>query len=214
MPDNEEQDGDRTVPEAEYKKLQRKLNKVTAKWQDSEARNAEMTSAATRTESMVEGLADLVAGSDVQLKTKADDLVKRNAAQRGSDTSAAQGTARLEQKIDAADEDWEDTKFDLARRRLEEINDSGDHSRLGEVERLIDEAIAPSEEDVDARIEAAVAKALLGDKQERTRVDNTTSTAIEGKVRFSDLAAINPSTQSPAEMAEINKKALDQMFKE
>lgn len=210
MPEDTKVEEERTVPEADYKKLQRKLNKVNTKVREMETQIADLSTAAPRVESMLEGLATLL-GGDEQLKPSADALIKRNVDQRGTDSSATQSSARLEQIIEDADEEWLDTKFDPARQVLEEINKSGDQNRVHEVERLIREAISPEAGDVSAQIEAAVSKALLEDKQGRTRVDNERSLATEGvKVRYSDLASLNPKEGVTA-MKEKVKQALDQM---
>jgi len=211
---DEPQTGDeQTVPMAEFKSLQRKLDRASKKAAKAEERAESLEAGQGRTEDLLEGLATLMTEGDAESTARAQTLVNTNSARRTADTSAAQLTARLGQTIDDADENWDDVKFDSARNVLRDMNSSGDMSRGSEAERLVKEAIeASSTESYEERLEREVQAAVLKDRQDSGRVDTTESASTDARVRFSDLTNMDPK-QGVGAMRETTKKALDQLFK-
>jgi len=184
-------DSEKTVSFNEYQKLQRKLERQTAKTRDTETRALATDAAVRRLEATLTGLSGIVGDADDELKTRTRQLSQDSSEQARADDSAAQLTTRLNQIIDDADEDWENTKFDSARRTLEDINRSGDLSRGYEVERLIKDALSEGGASTDENIETAIARAVLADRQEHNRVDTSGSSTSAKKYTREDLGKMD-----------------------
>lgn len=214
MADNEEAQNDveETISMVEYKKLQRKLTRASNKAAAAQERAESLESGQARVEDMLGDIASLVAEGDEGLSTKAVKLKETIFSRRTADGTAAQLTAKLNQTLDDAGEDWDDDKFDSARKVIKEIGDSGDMSRAPEAERLIREAIEGETDSISDQVEKAVADALLKDRQEHGRVDTRDSaSSTSPKVRYSDLSRMDPK-EGVGSMRDITKQALDQMF--
>jgi len=175
--------------EGEYKKLQKKYNRRNKSAKEAESRIVILESGVSRIESALEGLTNLIVGDDVQLKSSAEHYIGDMSARRNSDNTVGELQARLNQTLDEADEDWDDVKFDNARRALHDINESGDYTRGPEVERLIQSAISGQEDDrsVQEQIDAAVAAAEQSWQKEVGRVDTGDSSSKGGPVSRRDL---------------------------
>jgi hypothetical protein len=212
MPEPELNTDAENISASEYKKLQRKYDRRNTTARKAEERVEGLEAGMSRLETLVEGLTALVAQTDDDLRQPAAELVNSNASRRSADDTSAQLTARLNQSIEDADEDWEDEKFDDARRVLDEINASGDLSRASEVERLIGQAIDPkSETSLEERIEEAVSRAVHGERRVANRVDTgETTVRTGGQVTRSDLANLDPREGLDAMRARVNQ-ALDQI---
>lgn len=203
------QDAD-TIPMAEHKNLQRKFDRLSKKLAKTTERAETSESGQDRLESLMVGIAEALTDGDDTSTARVKELVAQNTTQKSADATAAQLTARLDQAVDDAGEDWEDGKFDAARAVLAEIQTSGDLTRGHEVERLIRDATSTEDESVEDKIKAAV----LADRQSTGRVDTNESSATSGKVRFGDITSMNPKAEGIGSMREKMKKALDQFYGE
>ena len=204
------QNGSDTDWEGEYKKLQRKLNRQQNKSRDNAQRMAEIESGQRRTEQLLDAVLDAATSGDDDLTAKALATRRELESQRSSDTTAAQFEAELNQILDDNETDWKsDDRLSEARRLLEEVNRTGDLSRLSEVRRLTQEALGSSEEtgDIDNRIQDAILK----DRQDHGRVD--TGTSVGGGRRFTrnDVANLDPIKLGVKGMREVLDKVYDQM---
>ena len=212
MPEPELNTDAETISASEYKKLQRKYDRRNTTARKAEERVEGLEAGMSRLESLVEGLTALVAQTDDDLRPAAADLVNQNASRRSADDTSAQLTARLNQSLEDADADWEDERFDNARRVLDEINASGDLARASEVEQLIRQVIDPQDEtSLEERIEEAVSRAIHGERRVTNRVDTgQTTVRTGGTVTRSDLANLDPRQGLDALRAKVNQ-ALDQI---
>ena len=212
MPEPELNTDAETISASEYKKLQRKYDRRNTTARKAEERVEGLEAGMSRLESLVEGLTALVAQTDDDLRPAAADLVNQNASRRSADDTSAQLTARLNQSLEDADADWEDERFDDARRVLDEINASGDLARASEVEQLIRQVIDPQDEtSLEERIEEAVSRAIHGERRVTNRVDTgQTTVRTGGTVTRSDLANLDPRQGLDNLRAKVNQ-ALDQI---
>lgn len=204
------QDGSDTNWEGEYKKLQRKMNRQQNKSRDNAQRMAEIESAQRRTEQLLEAVLEASTSGDDDLMAKASSIRRELESQRSSDTTAAQFEAELNQILDDNETDWKsDDRLAEARRTLEEVNRTGDLSRLSEVRRLTQEALESSEgnENIDNRIQDAILK----DRQDHGRVD--TGSSVGGGQRFTrqDVADLDPIKLGVRGMRDVLDKVYDQM---
>ena len=204
------QQGSDTDWEGEYKKLQRKLNRQQNKSKDTTQRMAEIESGQRRTEQLLEAVLEAATSGDENLTAKALSIRQELESQRSSDSTAAQFEAELNQILDDNETDWKsDDRLSEARRLLEEVNRTGDLSRLCEVRRLTQEALYSSEgnENIDNRIQDAILK----DSQDHGRVD--TGTSVGGGQRFTrnDVANLDPIKLGVSGRREVLDKVYDQM---
>ena len=204
------QNGSDTDWEGEYKKLQRKLNRQQNKSRDNAQRMAEIESGQRRAEQLLDAVLEAATSGDDDLTAKALTMRRELESQKGSDSTAAQFEAELNQLLDDNETDWKsDDRLTEARKLLEEVNRTGDLSRLSEVRRLTQEALGSSEGtgDIDNRIQDAVLK----DRQDHGRVD--TGTSVGGGQRFTrkDVADLDPIKLGVRGMREVLDKVYDQM---
>jgi len=204
------QSGSDTDWEGEYKKLQRKLNRQQNKSRDNAQRMAEIEAGQRRAEQLLDAVLEAATSGDDDLTAKALAMRRELESQKGSDSTAARFESELNQYLDDNDADWgSDDRLSEARRLLEEVNRTGDISRLSEVKRLTQEALSSSEEtgDIDNRIQDAILK----DRQDHGRVD--TGTSVGGGQRFTrnDVANLDPIKLGVRGMREVLDKVYDQM---
>ena len=204
------QSGSDTDWEGEYKKLQRKLNRQQNKSRDNAQRMAEIEAGQRRAEHLLDAVLEAATSGDDDLTAKALAMRRELESQNGSDSTAARFEAELNQILDDNETDWKsDDRLSEARRLLEEVNSTGDLSRLSEVRRLTQEALGSSEGngDVDTRIQDAILK----DRQDHGRVD--TGTSVGGGQRFTrnDVANLDPIKLGVSGMREVLDKVYDQM---
>ena len=204
------QSGSDTDWEGEYKKLQRKLNRQQNKSRDNAQRMAEIEAGQRRAEQLLDAVLEAATSGDDDLTAKALAMRRELESQKGSDSTAARFEAELNQILDDNETDWKsDDRLSEARRLLEEVNSTGDLSRLSEVRRLTQEALNPSEGngDIDNRIQDAILK----DRQDHGRVD--TGTSVGGGQRFTrnDVANLDPIKLGVSGMREVLDKVYDQM---
>ena len=204
------QSGSDTDWEGEYKKLQRKLNRQQNKSRDNAQRMAEIEAGQRRAEQLLDAVLEAATSGDDDLTAKALAMRRELESQKGSDSTAARFEAELNQILDDNETDWKsDDRLSEARRLLEEVNSTGDLSRLSEVRRLTQEALGSSEGngDVDTRIQDAILK----DRQDHGRVD--TGTSVGGGQRFTrnDVANLDPIKLGVSGMREVLDKVYDQM---
>ena len=202
--------GSDTNWEGEYKKLQRKMNRQQNKSRDNAQRMAEIEAGQRRAEQLLDAVLEAATSGDDDLTAKATSIRRELASQKGSDSTAAQFEAELNQILDDNETDWKsDDRLSEARRLLEEVNRTGDLSRLSEVRRLTQEALNPSEGngDIDNRIQDAILK----DRQDHGRVD--TGTSVGGGQRFTrqDVADLDPIKLGVGGMRDVLDKVYDQM---
>ena len=204
------QSGSDTDWEGEYKKLLRKMNRQQNKSRDNAQRMAEIESAQRRTEQLLEAVLEASTSGDDDLMAKASSIRRELESQRSSDTTAAQFEAELNQILDDTETAWKsDDRLSEARRLLEEVNRTGDLTRLSERRRLTQEALDSSEgnENIDNRIQDAILK----DRQDHGRVD--TGSSVGGGQRFTrnDVANLDPIKLGVRGMREVLDKVYDQM---
>jgi len=204
------QSGSDTDWEGEYKKLQRKLNRQQNKSRDNAQRMAEIEAGQRRAEQLLDAVLEAATSGDDDLTAKALAMRRELESQKGSDSTAARFEAELNQILDDNETDWgSDDRLTEARRLLEEVNRTGDMTRLSEVRRLTQEALSSSEEtgDIDNRIQDAILK----DRQDHGRVD--TGTSVGGGQRFTrnDVANLDPIKLGVRGMREVLDKVYDQM---
>ncbi len=188
--------------EADYKKLQRKLNRSNKRNDDLAKRVAESEASMRRTETMVERLLD--GDADAEFK-------QQIAAQRSQDSTAVQLEVELASLLEEKDLDFDtDPKLGEARRLVAEINRTGNMELVNELKRTINDAttVGSGPETEEERTQAAI----LADRQAHGRVDTGHTTApVDSKLRYVDIANLDPSEGVPA-MREKMKQALDQMM--
>ncbi len=212
-----EQTEEQTVSMADYKSLQRKLDKASKKAAQAEERAESLESGQSRGEDFMKEFASILTEGDEAATAKVAALINTIETRQTADTSAAQLTVRLNQILDEAGEDVNDAKFDSARTVLDEINKSGDMARGYEAERLIRDAIKgdgdSNEGTTEEKVQAAVDAAVLKDRQEHGRVDtkDSAATTAGGQVTPQDLSSMNPKVQGTKAMRELNEKALSQL---
>jgi hypothetical protein len=201
--------GSDTDWEGEYKKLQRKLNRNLSKSKDTGLRIAELEAGQRRSEQLLEALLETTTSfGDASMQERARETMREFHDQRRNDSNAAQFEAELNSLLDTNEVEWSDERFADARRLLDEVNESGDLTRLSEVRRLTQEALTTTESgNIDARIQ----EAILKDRQEHGRVD--TGTSVGGGQRFTrqDVANLDPIKLGVRGMREELEKVYDQM---
>ena len=201
--------GSDTDWEGEYKKLQRKLNRNLTKSKDTGLRIAELEAGQRRAEQLLETLLETTTSfGDAGMQERTRATMREFQDQRRNDTNAAQFEAELNNLLDIHEVEWNDERFGEARRLLDEVNQSGDLTRLSEVRRLTQEALTTNESGgTDARIQ----EAILKDRQEHGRVD--TGTSVGGGQRFTrqDVANLDPIKLGVKGMREELEKVYDQM---
>ena len=204
------QSGSDTDWEGEYKKLQRKLNRQQNKSRDNAQRMAEIEAGQRRAEQLLDAVLEAATSGDDDLTAKALAMRRELESQKGSDSTAARFEAELNQILDDNETDWKsDDRLSEARRLLEEVNSTGDLSRLSEVRRLTQEALGSSEEtgDIDNRIQDAILK----DRQDHGRVDTGTSVGGGQRLTRNDVANLDPIKLGVSGMREVLDKVYDQM---
>ena len=201
--------GSDTDWEGEYKKLQRKLNRNLTKSKDTGLRIAELEAGQRRAEQLLETLLETTTSfGDDGMKERTRATMREFQDQRRNDTNAAQFEAELNNLLDTHEVEWNDERFGDARRLLDEVNQSGDLTRLSEVRRLTQEALTTnSSGNTDERIQ----EAILKDRQEHGRVD--TGSSVGGGQRFTrqDVANLDPIKLGVRGMREELEKVYDQM---
>ena len=201
--------GSDTDWEGEYKKLQRKLNRNLTKSKDTGLRIAELEAGQRRAEQLLESLLETTTSfGDASMQERARTTMREFQDQRRNDTNAAQFEAELNNLLDTHEVEWNDERFGDARRLLDEVNQSGDLTRLSEVRRLTQEALTTTESGgTDSRIQ----EAILKDRQEHGRVD--TGSSVGGGQRFTrqDVANLDPIKLGVRGMREELEKVYDQM---
>ena len=111
--------------------------------------------------------------------------------------------------LDDNEADWtSDDRLSEARRLLEEVNRTGDVTRLSEVRRLTQEALTGEE---DRNVDTRIQDAILKDRQEHGRVD--TGSSVGGGQRFTrqDVADLDPIKLGVRGMRDVLDKVYDQM---
>ena len=190
-----------TISMDEHKKLQRKFDRRNKTATKAEQAVEALQSDVSRLEALFESFMQVVVGDDDKAKLTVEQLLSSNKERRSKDMTSAELTARLGRILDENDVDWDDDRFEPARKILDEINSTGDLSRAAELERLVQKAVEPPEEDFNARVEAEVAKRI----QSNARVDTGQSVNTGGsRVRRSDLQ------YNPSEGIEGLRKRLEQ----
>jgi len=128
--------------------------------------------------------------------------------QRRNDTNAAQFEAELNSLLETHEVDWNDERLVDARSLLDEVNQSGDLTRLSEVRRLTQEALTTN---LPGNTDERIQEAILKDRQDHGRVD--TGTSVGGGQRFTrqDVANLDPIKLGAKGMREELDKVYDQM---
>ena len=197
--------------EGEYKKLQRKFNRNLTKAKDTGVRIAELEAGQKRAEGLLQSLLETTSSfGDESVVERTRETMRGLEDQRRNDTTAAQFEGELNSLLDEYDVDWSsDDRLDGARRLLEEVNQSGDLSRLSEVRQLTQEALAPNS--FNEPTESQIQEAILKDRQEHGRVD--TGSSVGGGQRFTrqDVANLDPIKLGVKGMREELDKVYDQM---
>ena len=203
--------GSETDWEKEYKQLQRKFNRNLTKNKDTGLRIAELEAGQKRAEQLLESLLQTTSSfGDESTEERTRGILRELNDQRRNDTTAAQFEAELNGVLDEFDVDWSsDERLADARRMLNEVNQSGDLSRLSEVRRLTQEALTPasSSEDIDGQIQ----EAILKDRQEHGRVDTGSSVGGGQRLTRQDVANLDPIKLGVRGMREELEKVYDQM---
>jgi hypothetical protein len=205
-------DADKTVPLSEHKSLQRKLARSQTSVKQLEERIETLGSGQGRTETLAEGILQILGSSaDDETKRAADVLLQGNAGRRTADTTAAQDTARLNALVEDGDVDWDDERYNSARDVYSEIAKSGDMARIPELERIIREVAHPTDASLQEQIDEGVRKALDEMKLGGARVDLKATSAKTGtKLSPADLGEMHPSEGIEGMRAKVNQ-ALDQI---
>ena len=203
--------GSETDWEKEYKQLQRKFNRNLTKNKDTGLRIAELEAGQKRAEQLLESLLQTTSSfGDESTEERTRGILRELNDQRRNDTTAAQFEAELNGVLDEFDVDWSsDERLADARRMLNEVNQSGDLSRLSEVRRLTQEALTPASSSAD--IDGQIQEAILKDRQEHGRVD--TGSSVGGGQRFTrqDVADLDPIKLGVRGMRDVLDKVYDQM---
>jgi predicted transcriptional regulator len=177
-----------TIPIARYKQLQRQYDKRNATARKAEERVDGLEAGQARQEALLKGIINMFGSTEQDLSPEARRLLSANDAQHETDITATNLTGKFNQMIEHADEDWENEKFNAARRVLDEINTSGNLARAPEVERLIQEALGTLDSrPVAEQVQEAVAKALHNERNENSRVDTRSTSVAGGPISRSTL---------------------------
>ena len=203
--------GSETDWEKEYKQLQRKFNRNLTKNKDTGLRIAELEAGQKRAEQLLESLLQTTSSfGDESTEERTRGILRELNDQRRNDTTAAQFEAELNGVLDEFDVDWSsDERLADARRMLNEVNQSGDLSRLSEVRRLTQEALTPASSSAD--IDGQIQEAILKDRQEHGRVDTGSSVGGGQRLTRQDVANLDPIKLGVRGMREELEKVYDQM---
>ena len=203
--------GSETDWEKEYKQLQRKFNRNLTKNKDTGLRIAELEAGQKRAEQLLESLLQTTSSfGDESTEERTRGILRELNDQRRNDTTAAQFEAELNGVLDEFDVDWSsDERLADARRMLNEVNQSGDLSRLSEVRRLTQEALTPASSSAD--IDGQIQEAILKDRQEHGRVDTGSSVGGGQRLTRQDVANLDPIKLGVRGMREELAKVYDQM---
>ena len=200
--------GSDTDWEKEYKQLQRKFNRNLTKSKESSLRLAELEAGMKRSEQLMQTLLETTSSfGDEDVRERARTTLRDFDDQRRNDSTAARFEADMSSLLDENDANWDDERLAGARRLLDEVNQTGDLTRLTEVSRLTHEALASGTNDTDSRIQ----EAILKDRQEHGRVD--TGSSVGGGQRFTrqDVADLDPIKLGVRGMRDVLDKVYDQM---
>jgi len=201
--------GSDTDWEGEYKKLQRKLNRNLTKSKDTGLRIAELEAGQRRAEQLLGTLLETTTSfGDASMQEQARTTMREFQDQRRNDTNAAQFEAELNSLLETHEVDWNDERLVDARSLLDEVNQSGDLTRLSEVRRLTQEALTTN---LPGNTDERIQEAILKDRQDHGRVD--TGTSVGGGQRFTrqDVANLDPIKLGAKGMREELDKVYDQM---
>ena len=208
-----------TVDIAEYKKLQRKFNRVQKENSSLKADVQEVRSTNGRIETDLEGILTYFARQDPEAKPVIDNYLQQRKGQKEYDTTSAQTSRRLSELLDEHDEDWEDDKFSQARARLAAAAD--DPRNFEETVRMVQQILAEpashpaSVDDVRSIVKELMEKGVSGaageEGAETRRVDTgASSTTAPSRVSRASLD-VDPSKTSHTDMIALRDAALEQM---
>ena len=200
--------GSDTDWEKEYKQLQRKFNRNLTKSKESSLRLAELEAGMKRSEQLMQTLLETTSSfGDEDVRERARTTLRDFDDQRRNDSTAARFEADMSSLLDENDANWDDERLAGARRLLDEVNQTGDLTRLTEVSRLTHEALASGTNDTDSRIQ----EAILKDRQEHGRVDTGSSVGGGQRLTRQDVANLDPIKLGVRGMREELAKVYDQM---
>tara|TARA_R110002020_G_scaffold295333_2_gene511012 strand:+ start:478 stop:1119 length:642 start_codon:yes stop_codon:yes gene_type:complete len=200
--------GSDTDWEKEYKQLQRKFNRNLTKSKESSLRLAELEAGMKRSEQLMQTLLETTSSfGDEDVRERARTTLRDFDDQRRNDSTAARFEADMSSLLDENDANWDDERLAGARRLLDEVNQTGDLTRLSEVSRLTHEALASGTNDTDSRIQ----EAILKDRQEHGRVDTGSSVGGGQRLTRQDVANLDPIKLGVRGMREELAKVYDQM---
>ena len=200
--------GSDTDWEKEYKQLQRKFNRNLTKSKESSLRLAELEAGMKRSEQLMQTLLETTSSfGDEDVRERARTTLRDFDDQRRNDSTAARFEADMSSLLDENDANWADERLAGARRLLDEVNQTGDLTRLTEVSRLTHEALASGTNDTDSRIQ----EAILKDRQEHGRVDTGSSVGGGQRLTRQDVANLDPIKLGVRGMREELAKVYDQM---
>jgi hypothetical protein len=200
--------GSDTDWEKEYKQLQRKFNRNLTKSKESSLRLAELEAGMKRSEQLMQTLLETTSSfGDEDVRERARTTLRDFDDQRRNDSTAARFEADMSSLLDENDVNWDDERLAGARRLLDEVNQTGDLTRLSEVSRLTHEALASGTNDTDSRIQ----EAILKDRQEHGRVDTGSSVGGGQRLTRQDVANLDPIKLGVRGMREELAKVYDQM---
>ena len=200
--------GSDTDWEKEYKQLQRKFNRNLTKSKESSLRLAELEAGMKRSEQLMQTLLETTSSfGDEDVRERARTTLRDFDDQRRNDSTAARFEADMSSLLDENDANWDDERLAGARRLLDEVNQTGDLTRLTEVSRLTHEALASGTNDTDSRIQ----EAILKDRQEHGRVDTGSSVGGGQRLTRQDVANLDPIKLGVRGMREELEKVYDQM---
>lgn len=197
-----------TVSLTEYKALQRKLDRANRSNKETVKEVAELRAASGRNEALSVAILEVLSTTDESLKPTVDGIKNKLSTQRQTDATTSTAEARLRQKLDEADLDWESDKLGEARRVLDEYERTGNVSLVPEIERLVDTAAAKqttgaiSDEDFESKVQ----ERILADRKATGRVDLGQSTSQNTKHTTDSIAKIDVLALGPrAAQDELNK---------
>ncbi len=200
--------GSDTDWEKEYKQLQRKYNRNLTKSKESSLRLAELEAGMKRSEQLMQTLFETTSSfGDEDVRERARTTLRDFDDQRRNDSTAARFEADMSSLLDENEANWDDERLAGARRLLDEVNQTGDLTRLSEVSRLTHEALASGGTNTDERIQ----EAILKDRQEHGRVDTGSSVGGGQRLTRQDVANLDPIKLGVRGMREELNKVYDQM---
>ena len=201
-----------TVSLAEYKSLQRKLDRANRSNKETVKEMAEIRAAQMRNEALTVSVLEMFGATDESLKPAVDGIKNQLSNQRQTDATTTGAEAQLRQTLDEADLDWESDKLGEARRVLSEYKRTGNVGLVPEIQRLVETAAKGGDQlaggsKTDEEIEAMVQSRILDDRKATGRVDTGQSTAGDNtKPTMQTLADIDVLALGPrAAQAELDK---------